>query len=278
MFFNQLLQNPIVHHSQQLLKNTVISTGLMFSLAYNPHPALALSLSPIYLELKADKTQTTGILKVSNTSDKPLRVRVSATAFSYDEQGNFKRLESGSKEDLTSYMRYSPKEVTIPPKSTNNIRLAAILPPSLPDGEYRVAIFVNSLQEINNETTNYRVNFTTSMGSAIYVRKGNIHPNLNVDKAHFNTEKSELRLTISNQGQATARPKITWKLTQNNKEIIKGEGGGSFLPNKTMSVILKPNTKEKMILNAGNYQLSGEAVWNDDGMKSLPFALDLVIK
>ena len=72
MFFNQLLQNPIVHHSQQLLKNTVIATGLMFSLAYNPHPALALSLSPIYLELKADKTQTTGILKVSNTSDKPL--------------------------------------------------------------------------------------------------------------------------------------------------------------------------------------------------------------
>jgi hypothetical protein len=33
MFFNQLLQNPIIHHSQQLIKNTIIATGLMFSLA-----------------------------------------------------------------------------------------------------------------------------------------------------------------------------------------------------------------------------------------------------
>ena len=134
------------------------------------------------------------------------------------------------------------------------------------------------MQEINKQEDNYRINFKINMGSAIYVKKGDISPDLHIKKAQFNGEKQELRLTILNQGKATARPKITWQLSQNNQEIVKGEGGSSFLPQKTGHTLLKPENQENLNLKPGTYQLTGELIWKDGDTQKLPFNVDLEVK
>jgi P pilus assembly chaperone PapD len=237
-----------------------------------------LSLAPIYLQIEAKKTQTSGFLTVGNTSDKPLRVRISATAFTYDEEGKFQALESQGEKDLMNYLRFSPKEMTIPPQSKRNVRLTTILPPSFPDGEYRVAIFAESLQENSNSDSQYKVNLTTRIGSAIYIRKGDIQPNLKVEKALFNSQKKELRLTVINNGKATARTKINWQLNQNNQKVIDGVGFSSYLPDKTVNTLLSPNEEKELTLKPGIYQLTGELVWVDGNEKKQNFTVNFEVK
>lgn len=273
LFFNSL--------NKAKLSSLIYTLGILFGTLINPQIALAdLSVAPTYMQLEAEKVQTTGFLVVGNTSDNPIRVRASITSFTYDENGNFIRQETGNKWDLSSYVRFSPKEVTIPPKSNRRIRFAALMPPSLPDGEYRVAIFVETLsaQNVNQEENVYRVNFLTRIGSAIYVKKGNLEPDLKVKQVFFNQEKKELRLTVANQGTATAKTLINWQLSQNNQEIIKGTGGASFLPEKTVNALLTPESKKALDLKPGTYQLTGELIWVDDSQKKQSFTVNLEVK
>jgi hypothetical protein len=260
--------------------NKIISTLIVTGLCLIPCGFFSkiakanLFVSPIYLELQAEKTQTTGFLQISNQGEKALTIRLS-TAFTYDELGVFQRIPSGGENDLTPYIRYAPKELTIPPQSERNIRIAAILPPSLPNGEYRVAIYVETLPENNNPNSQYKVNFVTSIGSAIYVRKGDVAPNLQVEKALFEADNKELRLGIFNQGKATGRAKITWKLLDKNEMIAEGTVGKSFLPQKRMNVLLNSSTLD---IESGIYQLVGEIIWKDGTEKKQPFDVNVEIR
>lgn len=263
----------------KLVSQTLIWGCILSGSWFLAKPAFAnLFLSPLYLELEAQGGRSKGVIVVGNTSEKPIQVRLSSTAFTYKSDGNFQSLPSGEPNDLTPYLRYSPREISIPPKSSRQVRLISLLPPNLPKGEYRVAIFAKTLQEVSN-SQGYKIAYNTSVGSAIYVRKGDLSPNLNIRTANFNQDNKQLRILVGNSGEATARAKINWYLKQGGNQIAAGTSGGSFLPGSQINILLN-RTKEtaNLTLQPGSYQLTGEIEWKEkDNKKSFPFNMDLKI-
>ena len=234
-------------------------------------------LSPMYLRMESKQGQGKGVLQIGNTSSKPIRVRLSATPFTYDNNGNFKRrntseLTNSSPNDLTPYLRYSPQEIVIPANSSRRVRLISLLPPSLPEGEYRTAIFAETLQSGN--ARGQKIGFNISIGSALYVEKGDLEADIDITQADFNNQQIEL--AIANRGTATARGKINWTLKQEGKTIDSGESGGSFLPNSKSDIVLNRVGDKKLDLATGTYQLEGEIVWErSDGQKASSFDFEM---
>lgn len=263
---------------------SLLLSSLLFSPLFITESARAnLYLSPMYLQLESQQVQTTGSLNVGNTSNIPIRVRISTVSFSYNEDGKF--IEEEHDWNLTPYIRVSPREISIPPKSFRNIRFAAVLPPSLPDGEYRVAIFAESLtpteltvdpeaEQSSTQTT--RVNYLMRIGSAIYIKKGTTATNLQITNASFNPETQELRLNVNNQGTATAKTQITWQLRRQGEIIRNGKGSDAFLPGHQLNALLQPDQGQTWSdIPSGRYQLTGELTWQEKTPKTLPFSVDV---
>lgn len=244
-----------------------------------------LFLSPMYLKMESQQGQSKGVLQIGNTSSKPIRVRLSATAFTYNENGVFQRRSPQEiansnpalAHDLTPYLRYSPREMVIPSNSSRRVRLISLLPPSLPVGEYRTAIFAETLQETTN-AQGYKVGLNMSIGSALYVAKGEISPDITIDQTYFDANNKAIKLLVNNAGTATAKGAINWTLKQGGTIVDSGESGGSFLPKSNTNIVLNRDQNKQLNLNPGVYQLEGEIAWNEADEKEVSkFNLDLEI-
>lgn len=242
-----------------------------------------LFLSPMYLKMESHQGQSKGVLQVGNTSPEPIRVSLYLTAFSYNKNGVFQRHNTQDQEsvnsvldhDLTPYVRYSPREMVIPGNSSRRVRLISLLPPSLPEGEYRTAIFAETLQE-KTDSQGFKVGFNMSIGAALYVAKGEIKPEITIVAGNLEQPQPQLNLLVSNEGNATAKGKISWTLKQGIKVIASGESGGSFLPQSKTNLVLNHHQEEKLDLASGNYQLSGKIIWEKlDEEQASNFKFDL---
>jgi hypothetical protein len=232
----------------------------------------------MYLQLESDKGESKGVLQVGNTSSQPIRVRLSATAFTYNQDGQFQALEGGGNQDLTPYLRYSPQEIVIPANSFRRVRLLSLLPPSLPEGEYRTAIFAETLQETTN-SEGHKIGLNFKIGSAIYVAKGETNSDINVKSVSFNSNNHSLKMLVGNQGTATMKSEINWTLKKENLEVAAGKSGGSFLPQTQTNILLNHDQhKSKLDLAPGVYQLTGKMIWNSlEGQETSDFQIEVKI-
>lgn len=99
-----------------------------------------MSVSPLVIEAKTERSEAKGIVTITNTSNAPSRVRIYAEPFTYHRDTGFQTLPS-SPNDLTPYLQFSPRELTIQPGESRRVRLIGNLAPNLPEGEYREVIF-----------------------------------------------------------------------------------------------------------------------------------------
>lgn len=252
-----------------------------------------LFLSPMYLKMESEQGQSKGVLQVGNTSSRPIRVRLSVTAFTYNKNGVFQRRDRIGKtgktdsnhkaldHDLTPYLRYSPREMVIPGNDSRRVRLISLLPPSLPEGEYRTAIFAETLQETTN-SQGFKMGFNMSIGSALYVAKGETDPDITIVDSNFNSNNNKIEMLVNNSGNATAKGSINWTLKQGKNVVATGQSGGSFLPDSQTNIVLNRNQDKKSNSNSnftpGNYQLEGEIVWDKaDQKQASSFNFDLEI-
>ncbi|BAZ27868.1 hypothetical protein NIES4074_02960 [Cylindrospermum sp. NIES-4074] len=248
------------------------------SLVLFPAAAKAqMSVSPLVIEAKAERGQAQGTITVINTSNTPSRVRVYAEPFTYSRDAGFQTLSS-SPNDLTNYLQFSPRELTIKPGESRRVRLISRLAPNLPDGEYRAVIFNETLTEAKDSAGN-NVALVARIGVTFYVRKGNVSPNLGVDSASFNPEQKQLQLLIRNSGQATARPSVSWTLRRGETVVKTGQVDASaVIANSDRHFLLNYPSKDQPALASGQYQLSGELIWGEDNKKSkLPFNVNVSI-
>lgn len=178
-------------------------------IAFTTNSASAqVTVSPLVIQTETQSGQASGILDVSNSSDKPYRARVSVSPFTYDKDG-FKRLTS-SPNDLSPYIRFSPRELVVQPGQKRSIRFNAKLLPSLSKQEYRAVFAIENLVNESQSRSN-QVGIDISVLSTIYVRNGSLSTDLNVEKAHYDSKSQTIRLLVTNKGKATTRPLTKWQ-------------------------------------------------------------------
>lgn len=259
-----------------LIKKTLINylfptvIGFLLPFHYLTKASYAqIGVSPLVIQEQAEKGQAQGIINVRNTTNESVRVRVYTQPFVYDREKGFQTVET-SEADLTPYLRFSPTEMTIPAGAERRVRFVAQFLPSLPDGEYRAAIFSETLQQSQDSQQN-TVGIVARIGVTVYVRKGNLQPNLIVDSATYNGKENLVGLLVKNTGKATVLPKIVWQIKENGSPIVSGEVPETTVMAQNDRIINlslikqgENNQKpEKVTLKKGQYQLTGQLVWQE---------------
>ncbi|MEQ8382869.1 MAG: P pilus assembly protein, chaperone PapD [Coleofasciculus sp. A1-SPW-01] len=264
--------------SKIAVKAFQIGSGALSTAFLLSSTALAqLGASPLIIEAEANRGQAQTMINVINAGDTPLRARIYTEPFTYDRDKGFQTLSSDTN-DLSPYLQFSPRELTIPPGVTRRVRLRAILAPSLPDGEYRTAVFAETLKEsVNGSGKN--VGVITRVATTVYIRKGDVSPNLTVDSAQFNANQKTLQLLVKNIGDASVRLGSNWQLKQAGKIIQTGESvPTAIVAQSDRNLILNNHPEsEALALLPGNYQLTGELIWGDDNSNQLPFSVTLTV-
>ena len=242
-----------------------------------------ISISPMVVETEAKRGQAQGRIIVSNPSAENFRARVYTSPFTYDKETGFKTL-SESPQDLTPYLQFSPRELQVEASRKRNIRFIVRFPHSLPDGEYRTMIFTENLQkgtitETNSETNvTLQTNIIPRIGVALYVRKGDVSPNLNFPSARVNPKTNQIQLLVNNKGKASAIVAGDWKLKKGKEVIQKGNiSDTTVLAKGERYVIAKSLSKNQSKLAPGEYQLTGELGWGVNKKNRVPFTVDVTI-
>ncbi|MBV6627341.1 MAG: hypothetical protein KI793_31110 [Rivularia sp. (in: Bacteria)] len=242
-----------------------------------------ISISPMVVETEAKRGQAQGRITVSNPDSQNFRARVYTSPFTYDKETGFKIL-SESPKDLTPYLQFSPRELLVGASRKRNIRFIVRFPPSLPDGEYRTMIFTENLRKGTVTQTDSKNNITLQtsiiprVGVALYVRKGDVSPNLIPDSAKFDLKTNQIQLLVSNKGKASAIVAGDWKLKQGKKTIQKGSiSDTTVLAEKERYLNVKYLNKNQSKLAPGEYQLTGELGWGVNKKNRIPFDVKLTI-
>lgn len=236
-------------------------------------------ISPLSIELKANRGQAQGIIDVSNNSSEPFRARVYTEPFTYSRDLGFQTLPS-SPADLTPYLQFSPRELVVPPGVTRRVRLIVRFPPSIADGEYRTVIFTENLEEnTTQDTQGNAVTIATRVGVTVYVRQGDVSPNLSVASGSWNREKQQIQVLVSNTGQASARTAINWTLKQGDTVVTRGNlAPTAIITESDRNLLLNYPAPGEPAPSPGEYQLTGELVWHqDNNQTTVPFSVNLNI-
>jgi P pilus assembly chaperone PapD len=234
-------------------------------------------ISPMLIEIQANRGQADGVIEITNTSNKAFRARVYVQPFTYSDKG-FETLPSSSN-DLTPYLQFSPRELNVPANTNRRIRFIARLAPNLPDGEYRAVVFTENLEEtkVTNQQGN-TFNIKTRIGTTVYVRKGNVSPKLGVDSASFNNKERQIQVLVSNSGKSSTVASVNWKLQQGERVVQTGTRVPSAVIAQSQRNLLLDFPIKDQKLAPGNYQLVGELVVGESpNSRSIPFNVNVAI-
>ena len=252
-------------------------TGTLSALCIFPEIVQAqIQITPLVIEREVRQGKAQGVINITNTSNEVFRARVYTAPFTYNQSG-FEELKS-SPQDLSPFLTFSPRELIIQPGQTRQIRAISRFLPSSTKGEYRAVIFTEDLEEIQTTSGNQTIGVKPRLGVTVYVRHGDIAPNLKVESASYNPKTKKITLQVKNSGNATARPKVNWNLKNSAGNVANGRENAYTViaeGERNLKIDLSKNETE---IATGNYKLAGELTWREgDKDKSLPFNVDVNI-
>jgi hypothetical protein len=131
------------------LEVILIFSFVLFFLA--PTLLASIRIQPAYVEVQMDRGRPAGRFLISNVGEQEERYRINAVHFTYSEQGGLRQSKTGD-HSLAQWIRFNPREITLPPKTQRAVRFAIVPRGKLQPGEYWAAMELESLN-VNVVTT-----------------------------------------------------------------------------------------------------------------------------
>ena len=146
-------------------------------------PAFAsIAVSPTKIEINANKIRNnyaTTAIEIRGAQDRPVRYRAYTDYFEVDENAKMKHPDGkNNPHNIAQKIRFVPSEFTVPPGSSQKVRVNVANVRSLPDGESRAVIYFEDVEpkEMNvpNEMgISAKLIIKTRVAVPVYVDKGN---------------------------------------------------------------------------------------------------------
>jgi P pilus assembly chaperone PapD len=259
-----------------LAKGLATAIGLQL-LGILPVAAQNFTLSPMVTISNTKSGQSKGSINITNNASEPVRIRVYAESFAYDQKKGFV-FTAKDNHSAVPYINFSPRELVVPPGITRNIRVAVTLPPSLPNQEYRAAVFVEELKstDISQAADNQKVSISLRVASVFFLSKGSDGvAKLQARTVIWNPTDRKVALLLENTGKQTARPQVSWRIEKNSQIVAKSNINGVIVQaDNSREIILQTNGKSPDLAR-GEYRIVGDIV--NSGQKPIAFNLPLVI-
>lgn len=182
--------------------------------------------------------QRSATIRLINPDDQTAAYRISLIKLEMKETGDIEELEAADSREkrLDSYfaqdlLRYSPRQVLLPPGQAQIVRVQMMIPPGLEAGEYRAHMLFQEIpsdetdqgSEMNAETgINIALRAVYGVSIPIIVRQGETWVELEITDLLLgdNTETGlpELSLTINRKGNQSEYGDIEVSFISNNGE------------------------------------------------------------
>ncbi|MFN7521569.1 MAG: hypothetical protein ACK5RD_00145, partial [Aphanizomenon sp.] len=146
-------------------------------------------------------------------------------------------------------------------------------------------LFTENLEATFQEEQNsskgaiFRTAIVPRIGVAVYVRKGNISPNLTAVNARFTPKSQQLQLLVKNSGKASVITQGEWTIKKENKQIYNGRGIDTTViaEGERYLTVDYSNAAKKIQLEPGEYQLSGNLGWGVNQTNKIPFSVKFIV-
>ena len=203
-----------------------------------------------------DQRTRTAQVTLSNTGDKIGTYRISFVRRHMLEDGNLIEAKKGEKGNFSDELiRYSPRQVQLPPGQSQVVRLMLRKPRNLPEGEYRSHMLFQGLPdarndldpEANKNSDGISVQITTVVGITIpvIVRHGKLDAELSLEDPQFipadNNKKIPPRLAISMIRSGNRSVHGDFKITYTSE----GKATGLVVGQVKGLAVYTPNTKRR---------------------------------
>jgi P pilus assembly chaperone PapD len=216
------------------LLSVLVCLGL---LAATIIPAYAtLLIMPVWIIFK-DRERTANITLVNTTNEESL-YRIEWRYQKQNETGAYDILDGpiDPAHDPSKMVLFSPRQVTLPPKGKQRIRLSLRRPPDLPDGEYRAHLVMTRIDttKINpekpEEKGKIRVIIGMNVGYSlpVIIRQGAYNSTAAISNPHFVSGSAdgknppELKITLTRSGlySTMGGVKVYWSPPGQSERVI----------------------------------------------------------
>ncbi|NNL57269.1 MAG: hypothetical protein HKO71_05925, partial [Pseudomonadales bacterium] len=189
-----------------MIRSILLAT---FTLLFHSLVIAGIAVEPAYISLNFDKGRASGRFVITNTGDTEERYRVIASHFTFSEQGALSLAEP-NEHSMAEWIKFNPKEFSLPPKSKRVVRYVVLPKGKLQDGQYWAAMELESLEGRNYSTSDgggrtFNLKVVPSVLAPIYGAAGKIERDYTVDKLDLTTSdrnKKVLEVRLSNIGNA----------------------------------------------------------------------------
>ncbi len=229
------------------IKGAVLLISVLVSFSYLSTSSASLRAQPAYLYVDLDKHNPSGTFTVTNLGNEAQTYRASATHFVLTESGSIVVIKPDDY-SLAKWIKFNPKEFTLPPKSSRQIRFTIIAKKNLKPQEYWGAIQFMPLtgQRYSQEDeSGHHVQFQliTALLIPIYGETLGVNYGGSVDRVDSEqTSQLHLGAVIHNTGDGGLRLRGQW-------EVSNSETGDVVLSKEVDPILLFPQRKRRLKLD-----------------------------
>ncbi|MGE3799409.1 MAG: molecular chaperone [Candidatus Kapaibacterium sp.] len=215
------------------------------------------------------------VLTLINRGSDTATYRMSVLQYRMTSEGNLEVITTPDEGQLfaTDLIRFFPREVTIPPGETQNVRVQLRTPADLADGEYRSHLYFRAVPKVepltgdeDSSTTEFSVKLSAIYGVSIpmIVRKGELEASVTMRDLTLKSDsgRASVRMTFDRQGSSSVygTVRIYHESSSGVRTAIGGIGGVAiYTPNVTRSFSLPLSLPEGIDLSEGRVIVTYES-------------------
>lgn len=235
---------------------TVLSTILVL-LAKVGSSEAGLTISPAFVDVKLDKARPSGEFQITNVGDEEERYRIKTMHFTFLEDGGLREI-SADEHSLAPWVKFNPKEFTLPPKARRSIRFVVTPPQGLRPGEYWGAMELEPLKTMtatgkDTGGKEYKIEVVPTILVPIFGTVGKVRYEGEQKRIALSRqgEGVVLDVLVENTGNGRLYMKGDYEIVNDSGEIIEKDalGGAYIMPGSQRRFTKSIKTG----LNDGNY-------------------------
>lgn len=222
-------------------KNIFYTTGLLIAclLSFSLQANLLITPTKITL-MDADRTQEIILL---NDGNERRSYRIEWSEKRVSETGDVKEMTAAEAKDYpksSSFIRFSPRQVTLNPGERQIVKLIVRRPQNLKDGDYRsylsfIALPVSKPAQ-NNGATGIQLNLLMSYSLPVLVRKGPSNVKVAIESTSLKFDQKsgqgrvDVQLTRSGPSAAVGNLIAYWTPTNGSEQVVARINDMSIYP------------------------------------------------
>ncbi|MCL1130158.1 hypothetical protein L2748_10585 [Shewanella sairae] len=172
-----------------------------------------LLVNPTRVEL--DKKNTSAVFSLVNKGTEAARYNVYFEDKKMLANGEYAELtKEQATQSVASFVRYSPRRVSLEPEQGTRVRLAARVPRNIIPGEYRSYIVFHQIplapvsnqasQQSHSDTVSLNISAYLKISIPVIMRVGQLTSDLSIERSQLDSDKHAVEVTLQRTGDRSS--------------------------------------------------------------------------